>query len=69
MAQLSAPNASGVAMGHLHYTAPNVEGNKKFWVALGGVAAKIGSTKAVRFRTLSSRCLPARLRKARVGPW
>src|SRR5215831_12576385 len=49
MAQLSAPNASGVAMGHLHYNVQNVEANKKFWVALGGVAAKIGSTEAVRF--------------------
>jgi catechol 2,3-dioxygenase-like lactoylglutathione lyase family enzyme len=49
MAQLSAPNSSGVAMGHLHYTVQNVEANKKFWVALGGVAGKVGSTEAVRF--------------------
>jgi glucose/arabinose dehydrogenase len=35
-AQLSAPNASGVAMGHLHYRVRDVEANKKFWVALGG---------------------------------
>ena len=49
MAQLSPPNSSGVAMGHLHYTVQNVEANKKFWVALGGVATKIGSTEAVRF--------------------
>jgi catechol 2,3-dioxygenase-like lactoylglutathione lyase family enzyme len=49
MAQLSPPNPSGVAMGHLHYTVQNVEANKKFWVALGGVATKIGSTEAVQF--------------------
>ena len=35
-AQLAAPNASGVAMGHLHYRVRDVEANKKFWVALGG---------------------------------
>src|SRR5579863_5893023 len=49
MAQLSAPNPSGVAMGHLHYTVQNVEANKKFWVSLGGVATKIGPTEAVKF--------------------
>jgi catechol 2,3-dioxygenase-like lactoylglutathione lyase family enzyme len=35
-AQLAAPNASGVAMGHLHYRVRDVEANKKFWIALGG---------------------------------
>ena len=35
-AQLAAPNASGVAMGHLHYRVRDVEANKKFWMALGG---------------------------------
>jgi glucose/arabinose dehydrogenase len=35
-AQLSAPNPSGVAMGHLHYRVRDVDANKKFWVALGG---------------------------------
>ena len=35
-AQLAAPNASGVAMGHLHYRVRDVEANKKFWLALGG---------------------------------
>jgi aldose sugar dehydrogenase len=35
-AQLAAPNASGVAMGHLHYRVRDVEANTKFWVALGG---------------------------------
>jgi extradiol dioxygenase family protein len=49
MAQLSSPNSAGVAMGHLHYTVQSVEANKKFWVSLGGVATKIGSTEAVKF--------------------
>jgi len=35
-AQLAAPNASGVAMGHLHYRVRDVDANKRFWVALGG---------------------------------
>ena len=35
-AQLSRPNAAGVAMGHLHYVVRNVAANKAFWVALGG---------------------------------
>jgi glucose/arabinose dehydrogenase/extradiol dioxygenase family protein len=39
-AQLAAPNASGVAMGHLHYRVRDVEANKKFWIALGGEAVR-----------------------------
>jgi catechol 2,3-dioxygenase-like lactoylglutathione lyase family enzyme len=35
-AQLSPPNAAGVAMGHLHYVVRDVAANKAFWVALGG---------------------------------
>ena len=48
-AQLSEPNAAGVAMGHLHYRVRDVETNKQFWVKLGGTATKVGSTVAVRF--------------------
>jgi catechol 2,3-dioxygenase-like lactoylglutathione lyase family enzyme len=35
-AELSKPNAAGVAMGHLHYVVRDVAANKAFWVALGG---------------------------------
>jgi catechol 2,3-dioxygenase-like lactoylglutathione lyase family enzyme len=35
-AQLAAPNAAGVSMGHLHYVVRDVEANTKFWIALGG---------------------------------
>ena len=35
-AQVSPPNAAGVAMGHLHYVVRDVAANKAFWVALGG---------------------------------
>jgi catechol 2,3-dioxygenase-like lactoylglutathione lyase family enzyme len=48
-AQLAAPNAAGVSMGHLHYRVKDVDGNKRFWTALGGTAIKIGSTEAIRF--------------------
>jgi extradiol dioxygenase family protein len=48
-AQLSPPNAAGVAMGHLHYHVRDVDANKRFWVALGGVPATIGTTDVIRF--------------------
>ena len=48
-AQLAAPNAAGVAMGHLHYTVRDVEANKAFWVALGGRPVRAGSSEAIAF--------------------
>jgi catechol 2,3-dioxygenase-like lactoylglutathione lyase family enzyme len=33
---LAAPNAAGVAMGHLHYRVRDVAANRRFWIALGG---------------------------------
>lgn len=48
-AQLSPPNAMGVAMGHLHYVVRDVEANRKFWVALGGTAREVGTTHIVMF--------------------
>jgi catechol 2,3-dioxygenase-like lactoylglutathione lyase family enzyme len=48
-AQLSAPNAMGVAMGHLHYVVRDVEANRRFWVALGGTAREVGTTRVVAF--------------------
>jgi hypothetical protein len=49
LAQLSAPNAAGVAMGHLHYLVRDVEANKRFWVALGGTPTQFGTGEAIRF--------------------
>src|SRR6188768_3912302 len=49
VAQLSPPNSSGVAMGHLHYKVRDVEANMKFWVALGGKPSKFGTTDVVKF--------------------
>ena len=48
-AQLSPPNAAGVAMGHLHYHVKDVEANRKFWIALGGEAGRLGTTEMVKF--------------------
>jgi catechol 2,3-dioxygenase-like lactoylglutathione lyase family enzyme len=50
MAQLSAPNAAGVAMGHLHYVVRDVAANEAFWVALGGKPIVLdGTTEGALF--------------------
>jgi catechol 2,3-dioxygenase-like lactoylglutathione lyase family enzyme len=47
---LSAPNAAGVAMGHLHYVVRDVAANKAFWVKLGGRSVLFnGTTEGVVF--------------------
>ncbi len=35
-AQLAAPNASGVAIGHIHINASDVDAQSRFWTAVGG---------------------------------
>ena len=47
--QLSQPNTTGVAMGHLHYHVKDVEANRKFWVALGGQATHLGAMDVIKF--------------------
>jgi catechol 2,3-dioxygenase-like lactoylglutathione lyase family enzyme len=44
---LAAPNAAGVAMGHLHYRVRDVAANQKFWMALGG--QPVALTASTRF--------------------
>lgn len=49
-AQVSAPNAAGVAMSHLHFQVADVEANRLFWVALGGApSARRGDVETVAF--------------------
>ena len=48
-AQLAAPNAAGITMGHVHLNVRDIEASKKFWVALGGAPVKIGTLEAVKF--------------------
>ena len=40
-AQLATPDANGLAMGHLHLGAKDVEGMNKFFIALGGTPTEI----------------------------
>jgi catechol 2,3-dioxygenase-like lactoylglutathione lyase family enzyme len=50
LAELSPPNAAGVAMGHLHYVVRDVAANQAFWVALGGRPVLFnGTTQGVVF--------------------
>jgi catechol 2,3-dioxygenase-like lactoylglutathione lyase family enzyme len=42
LAQLAAPNGNGVALGHIHLTAHDVDGMRKFFVALGGTPLQEG---------------------------
>jgi len=51
-AQVAAPNAAGVSMGHLHYHVSDVEANKNFWIAMGGVPGKFGTTEIVKLPDL-----------------
>jgi extradiol dioxygenase family protein len=49
-AELSQPNAAGVAMGHLHYVVRDVAANKAFWIALGGRSVLFnGTTEGIVF--------------------
>lgn len=42
LAQLSAPNEAGVAMGHLHFKVRDIEAHRKLWVdVLGGTPSKL----------------------------
>lgn len=48
LAQLAAPNANGVSMGHIHLVG-DIEAQKQFLVYLGGVPMKNGTLDIVRF--------------------
>lgn len=49
-AQLSEPNAAGVAMGHLHYHVRDLATNTAFWTTLGGEVSQTGpDTVVIRF--------------------
>jgi catechol 2,3-dioxygenase-like lactoylglutathione lyase family enzyme len=51
-AQLAVPNAAGVSMGHLHYHVSDVAANKNFWIAMGGVPGRFGTTEMVKLPDL-----------------
>src|SRR6201993_1742953 len=48
-AQLAAPNSAGVAIGHVHLNANDVEVQKKFWTTVGGTIVEREKLVMVQF--------------------
>jgi catechol-2,3-dioxygenase len=49
MAQIAAPNAAGVTMGHVHYTVKDVDAQKRFWIEqLGGIEVHNGPLSLIQ---------------------
>jgi catechol 2,3-dioxygenase-like lactoylglutathione lyase family enzyme len=48
-AQLAAPNAAGVSMGHIHLAVKDVDAEKQFFTLLGGTPVKNGPLEMIEF--------------------
>src|SRR5215472_13869005 len=48
-AQLRTPNDAGIAWGHWHHNATDVDAQMAFWKTLGGVPTQNGQLKMVSF--------------------
>jgi catechol 2,3-dioxygenase-like lactoylglutathione lyase family enzyme len=48
-AQLATPGEAGVAMGHIHLTAKDVEGTRKLFTAIGGTPVTNGTLQMIQF--------------------
>jgi len=48
-AQVAAPNAAGVSMGHVHLVVQDLDGAKKFWSDFGGTPGKLGANELYKF--------------------
>ncbi len=48
-AQLAAPNAAGVSMGHVHFTVRDVDSNRSFFALLGGTPVASGALQMIEF--------------------
>jgi len=48
-AQIAAPNAAGIAMGHLHYRVADIQAERDFWVGLGGEPGEFAAGATVQF--------------------
>jgi catechol 2,3-dioxygenase-like lactoylglutathione lyase family enzyme len=48
-AQLLAPNAAGVSMGHIHLTVRDIDANKSFFTILGGTPVSNGPLQLIEF--------------------
>lgn len=49
LAELAAPNATGVSMGHIHLVVKDVEAEKNFLVLMGGVPVFNGTLQMIQF--------------------
>jgi len=49
LAELAAPNATGVSMGHIHLVVKDVDAQKNFLVLMGGVPVSNGSLQMIEF--------------------
>lgn len=50
LAQLAAPNASGVSMGHVHLAVKDIQAQKHFWIdIMGGTLVKNGPLELIQF--------------------
>jgi catechol 2,3-dioxygenase-like lactoylglutathione lyase family enzyme len=50
LAQLDAPNAAGVSMGHIHLAVKDVDAQKHFWIdIMGGTFVKNGPLELIQF--------------------
>jgi catechol-2,3-dioxygenase len=47
--QLSAPNAAGVSLGHIHLYVSDVPAQQKFWAAMGGVPTANQRLQMIQF--------------------
>ncbi|MSO83544.1 MAG: VOC family protein [Acidobacteria bacterium] len=48
-AQLAAPGQAGVAMGHVHLVARDLEASRRFFTSLGGTPVANGTLQMIRF--------------------
>jgi catechol 2,3-dioxygenase-like lactoylglutathione lyase family enzyme len=48
-AELAAPNASGVSMGHIHLAVKDVDAERNFFILLGGVPVSNGAIQMIQF--------------------
>jgi catechol 2,3-dioxygenase-like lactoylglutathione lyase family enzyme len=48
-AELAAPNATGVSMGHVHLAVKDVEAERKFFITLGGTPVANGTIQMIQF--------------------
>jgi hypothetical protein len=66
-AQLAAPGEAGVAMGHVHLVARDVEASRRFFTALGGTPVQNGMLQLIQFSGVFIMLRQGERRRARRG--